>query len=110
MHLDLRDVDDAGSAGGQVLKIQYQLRWDEDLLRQVPRASSQEFPVVETDGVSSLGKRSIEQRDELIASLSRLRTGVDAIASSLRNGDIRVRVLEESDGDTSQDRRREVPR
>jgi hypothetical protein len=73
-------------------------------------AGTARVPLVETDGVSSIGQRSIEQRDELIASLSRLRTGVDAIASSLRNGDIRVRVLEESTGDTSQGRRGEVPR
>jgi hypothetical protein len=73
-------------------------------------AGTARVPLVETDGVSSIGQRSIEQRDELIASLSRLRAGVDGIASSLRNGDIRVRVLEESTGDTSQGRRGEVPR
>ena len=73
-------------------------------------AGTARVPVEDTDGVSGIGQRSIEQRDELIASLARIRAGVDAIASSLRNGDIQVRVLEESSSDVKRNGRGEVPR
>ena len=73
-------------------------------------AGTARVPVVETDGVSSIGQRSIEQRDELIALLASLRAGVDAIASSLQNGDLRVRLLDEEPGDSDRNRRPEVPK
>ena len=64
----------------------------------------------DADGVSSIGERSIQQRDELIASLARLRAGVDAIAASLDSGSIQVRVLGDSTEDADTSMRREGSR
>ena len=73
-------------------------------------AGTARTPAEDADGVSSIGERSIQQRDELIASLARLRAGVDAIAASLDTGTIQVRVQADSAEDTGTSRPREGSR
>lgn len=53
------------------------------------------------EGVSSVGRRSIEQRNEIIAVITALQDSVNRLADMVASGDVRVQVTEQRD--TKQD-------
>ena len=50
-----------------------------------------------TEGVSSVGRRSIQQRDQIIAAITALQTSVDRLAAKLASGDVQVQLADQAD-------------